>query len=255
MKSAAEIFFGSTASRKTTSDSIDLNRSILSDRPINTLMNELIERSTPPRENYRQYLGASSIGSDCLRKVQFEWMCDPIFPARTLDIFERGHFFEALTRQHFEDAGFKFAPPERLEFKVADDLFRGHADGILIDGPQVPALRYPALWEHKAVKAKGWKAIERDGLTGLYKIYAAQIAIYQNYLSVTNAALATIVNADTCERLHLLVPFDAQLAQATSDRAVAIIKATRAGELLSRVTENPNDWRCKMCAHKERCWR
>jgi hypothetical protein len=34
-----------------------------------------------------------------------------------------------------------------------------------------------------------------------------------------------------------------------------VIEATRAGELLRRVTEDPTDWRCKMCAHRERCWR
>jgi hypothetical protein len=236
--------------------SIDLNRSNLSDRPINGLINELIEQAVPSRENYRQYLGASAIGSECLRKVQYDWMCNPVFPARTLDIFERGHFFEDVSRQHLIAAGFKFALPERLEFKVADGLFRGHADGILIDGPQLPALRYPALWEHKCVKAKGWKAIERDGLTGLYEIYAAQVAIYQVYLEVTNnPALFSVVNADTCERLHFLVPFDVELAQATSDRAVAVIRATKAGELLPRITENPNDWRCKMCGHRDRCWR
>jgi len=96
--------------------------------------------------------------------------------------------------------------------------------------------------------------IERDGLKGLYAVYAAQVAIYQAYLDVTNPALFSVVSADTCERLHFLVPFDAQLAQATSDRAVAVIEATRAGELLPRVTENPKDWRCKNCTWRERCW-
>ena len=91
-------------------NALDFNRSNLSDRPINTLINELIERATPPRENYRQYLGASQIGSSCLRKVQYDWLCDPVFPAQTLDIFERGHFFEDVTRQHLIAAGFKFAP-------------------------------------------------------------------------------------------------------------------------------------------------
>jgi hypothetical protein len=235
--------------------SIDLNRSNLSDRLINQLVNDLIENAEPPSENFRQYLGASAIGAECLRKIQFDWMVDPVFPGRIKDIFARGHFFEEVTREHLKAAGFKFAPPERLEFKAADGLFRGHADGILIDGPQLPALRYPALWEHKCVKAKGWRDIERNGLIGLYNVYAAQVAIYQVYLKVTdNPALFSVVNADTCERLHFLVPFDVQLAQATSDRAVVIIRATKAGELLARVTENPTDWRCRMCAHRERCW-
>lgn len=237
------------------SGALDFNRANLSERPINQLINELIEQAEPAGQNFRQYLGASAIGAECLRKIQFDWMCDPMFPARIKDIFARGHFFEEVTRQHLIAAGFKFAPKERLEFKAADGLFRGHADGILEAGPQLPALRYPALWEHKALKAKGWKAIERDGLAGLYASYAAQVAIYQAYLDVTNPALFSIVNADTCERLHFLIPFDAELAQSTSDRAVTVIEATRAGELLPRITENPADWRCKICSHRERCWR
>ncbi len=183
-------------------------------------------------------------------------MCDPVFPARVKDIFGRGHFFEEVSRQHLVNAGFKFAPPERLEFKAADGLFCGHADGIIIAGPELPDLRYPCLWEHKCLKAKGWKAVERDGLVGLYASYAGQVAIYQAYLGVAdNPALFTVVNADDCSRLHFLVPFDAQLAQAMSDRALTVIEATRAGELLPRITEYQSDWRCKMCSHRERCWR
>ena len=53
---------------------LDFNRSNLSDRPISQLVNELIEQAEPPSENYRHYLGASSIGSECLRKVQYDWI-------------------------------------------------------------------------------------------------------------------------------------------------------------------------------------
>jgi hypothetical protein len=234
---------------------LDFSRNNLSDQPINRLVNELIEATAPSRKNYRQYLGASAIGSECLRRVQYDWMCDPEFPVRIKDIFARGHFFEEVTRQHLIAAGFVFAPTERLEFKAADGLFRGHADGIIVDGPRLAELAYPCLWEHKCLKAKGWRAIERDGLTGLYEVYVAQVLIYQAYLDLTNPALFSVVNADTCERLHFLVPFDAQLAQLTSDRAVAVIEATRAGELLPRVTEDPDDWRCRMCSHHRICWR
>jgi hypothetical protein len=234
---------------------LDLNRLVLSERPINQRLNELIEAAEPPSPNYRQYLGASSIGSECLRRVQYDWMCDAQFPARVMDIFARGNFFEEVSRQRLISVGFKFAPRAELGFKSAGGLFRGHADGILIDGPELPDLIFPAIWEHKALKAKSWRAIERDGLTGLYEVYAAQVALYQAYLDVTNPALFTVANADTCERLHFLVPFNPVLAQAMSDRAVTVIEATRAGELLPRIVEDPTDWRCRMCAHKNRCWR
>jgi hypothetical protein len=233
---------------------LNFNKENLSERPVNKLINQLIEQAEPPSENFRQYLGASTVGSACLRKVQYTWMCDPQFPARTRDIFDRGHFFEDVSRQHLIAAGFKFAPPDQLEFIAAGGLFRGHADGILVAGPQIPALRYPAVWEHKCLNSKSWKAIERDGLAGLYAIYASQVSVYQAYLNCTNAALFTVLNADTCERLHFLVPFDAALAQSTSDRAVTVIEATKAGELLPRITDDPADWRCKLCPFARRCW-
>jgi hypothetical protein len=74
-------------------------------------------------------------------------------------------------------------------------------------------------------------------------------------LNVTDPALFSVIDANTCERLHFLVPFDPVLAQMMSDRAVTIIEATRAGELLARITDDPDDWRCVMCQWRERCWR
>ena len=236
---------------------INLNRSNFSDKPLSVAINAAIEAAQPPAQNGRNYLGASAIGSECLRKIQFDWMvAESVTPARTIDIFERGHFFEARCREHLIKAGFKFAPPERLEFKSAEGLFRGHADGILTGGLEIWDLKFPALWEHKCLKAQSWRAIERDGLVGLFEVYAAQIQIYMAYLDVTdNPALFSVTNADTCERVHFLVPFDAQVAQAWSDRAVAVIEATRAGELLPRFTDDLTHWKCKACSHRERCER
>jgi hypothetical protein len=175
-------------------------------------------------------------------------------PVRTADIFDRGHWAEARTRGHLIRAGFKFAPPARLEFRSAGGLFRGHADGILISGPEIWDLKFPCLWEHKALKAQSWRAIERDGLVGLFEVYAAQIQIYMAYLDCTdNPALFSVTNADTCERVHFLVPFDAQVAQLWSDRAVTIIEATRAGELLPPFTDDREHWKCKACSHLQRC--
>jgi hypothetical protein len=86
--------------------------------------------------------------------------------------------------------------------------------------------------------------------------YAAQVRLYRAYLCITeHSALFTATNADTCERLHLLLPFDAARAQEASDRAVTAIQATQAGELLPRLTDDVDDWRCKLCGHRERCWK
>jgi hypothetical protein len=232
---------------------LDFNRKHLAEAPISIAINELIEAAEPPEENTRQYLGASSIGSECLRRIQLDWWIDPEHLSRTRDIFRRGSLIEELSRQHFIRAGFKFAPTDKLGFCAAGGLFRGHADGILVDGP--PAISYPAIWEHKCINARGWRALERDGLAKVYPGYQAQCLLYMAYLDVAaNPAIFTAVNSDSMERLHLLVEFNATLAQLWSDRAVAVIKATQANELLPRGYDDPTDWRCRMCSHAKRCW-
>lgn len=237
---------------------INLNRANLSIEPINGAINDAIERAAATAaELPRPYLGASIVGHDCLRRIQFDWWCKPALTARTREIFDRGHQFEERTRRHLAAAGFKFALPEVISFSVLGGVFRGHADGIIIHGPDLLGvyLVYPLLWECKALNAKNWRAIEREGLEKTFPQYAAQVSIYQAYLDVTNPALFTACNADTCEWLHFLVPFNAERAQLWSDRAVNVIEATRAGELLPRAYDDPSDWRCRMCPHTERCWR
>jgi hypothetical protein len=232
---------------------LDFNRTILSETPLNRAINDLIEQAEPREENVRQYLGASSVGSSCLRRVQYDWMCDPVHVSRTRDIFRRGHLVEELSRQHFIRAGFQFAPEERLKFSAVDGLFRGHSDGLFVGGPALPDVTYPCLWEHKCLGRKGWRALERDGLLRAHPQYDAQCQIYLSYLDL-DCAIFTAVCADDMARLNLLVPFDVERAQAASDRAVTVIKATQAGELLPRGYDDPNDWRCKMCSHRKRCW-
>jgi hypothetical protein len=67
-------------------------------------------------------------------------------------------------------------------------------------------------------------------------------------------ALFTAINKDTAELHHERVPFDAGLAQRMSDRAVRILQATDAGELLPRIATSREFVDCRFCAWAERCW-
>ena len=90
-----------------------------------------------------------------------------------------------------------FADKDRLEFEALDGWLRGHADGIFLSGPEIPGVRYPCLWEHKAINAKGWRSLEREGLAKHYPQYAAQVALYQIFLGVDeNPAIFTATSAD-----------------------------------------------------------
>lgn len=247
---------GANLTMTSLSNALDFNRENVAATDVNQSINALLDAAalTEQREERRTYLGASGIGSECLRKVQFDWQRDSTHAARTKRIFSRGHMFEEISVKALAQAGFRM---ERgtvaTSFSAVNDTFKGHADGILMAGPAI--LAYPALWEHKALGASGWKKIEKYGLKAAYPVYYDQCQLYMAYLGLdANPALFSAVNADTCHMLHLLVPFDAEAAQAASDRAVLVIKATQAGEMLDRIAKKPDDWRCKMCSHNEFCW-
>jgi hypothetical protein len=238
---------------------LNLNRANLSLEPINTAINSTLERiAAPATERLReQYLGASILGYECLRRIQYEWWCKAEHSAQDRERFRRGDYFEERMRQHLIAAGFKFAPREAWAFTAVEGVLRGHCDGVIIHGPDLLGayVIYPLIWEHKCLKATSYREIERDGLEKKHSNYLAQVALYQAYLNITNPALFTVTNADTCEWLHFFVPFDAERAQMWSDRAANIIAATRASELLPRGFDDPEKWPCKQCPHKERCWR
>lgn len=226
------------------------------------------DRTTVPRT----YLGGSRLGVPCERALQFEYAQAPKdegagFGGRTLRVFAIGHALEDLADGWLRAAGFdlytrKGNRPDggQFGFSVAGGRIRGHVDGILADGPALPGLGYPALWECKTMKARSWKETAQKGVVVSKPVYAAQLAVYQAYMEgivagiSANPALFTAVNKDTAELHHELVPFDRALAQRMSDRAVRILQATEAGELLPRIAANPDHHECRMCAWSQRCW-
>jgi hypothetical protein len=235
----------------------NFNISNLDEHPFNIAINAFIERADTP-ELPRPYLGASIVGEPCSRRKQFEWWCKPELTARVKRIFDRGHFFESRTREQLVATGFKFSTnPADLEFVALNGDFRGHADGLILAGPDLPDahLDFPCLWEAKCLNAKNWRAVARDGLVKTFSKYAAQISAYQLHLNRTNPALFTAANADSCELLHFVVPFNAETARYWTERAAMIIAATRAGELLPRIANDPSNFHCKLCPHKGRCWK
>jgi hypothetical protein len=224
---------------------------------LNIELNARLERASAAAARLpRDYLGASIIGDECARAIQYSWWCIPDLPARVHRIFDRGHALEALARAELIRAGFLFAPLEALAFASPDGYLQGHADGIITSGPALPglSLALPTIWECKCLNAKNWRAVNKDGLAKVFPKYATQISVYQHFLNKLNPALVTCINADSCEVLHFTLPFDAIRARAGIERAEAIVAATKVGELLPRFTNNASDWRCSICAHRQRCW-
>ena len=65
----------------------DFNASNNSDGPISIAINNVINASVIA-ETTRGYLGASAIGHECMRHIQFDWMVNPEHPGPS---DRRGH--------------------------------------------------------------------------------------------------------------------------------------------------------------------
>jgi len=225
-------------------------------------------RAQPPR----RYVSSSGLGRECLRQIQYDYLAVPKdegrdFEPKTLRIFEAGHRAEEVVAAWLRAAGFNLRT-ERVDgrqfgFRALDGRFKGHIDGCLLGGPAPMA--FPALWENKALGLSPWKEVVKKGVVHARPVYAAQMALYQAYLDLPNPALFTALNRDTWELYCELVPLDAALAQATSDRAALVVQASEAEELLPRAVGDKTSAVCRggktagnwhaACPWQDRCWR
>lgn len=248
---------------------LDFNTKTMREARASDAINAVVETALTAKratQAPREYLGASAIGEACERRIQYDYAGAPRdpgkdFEGKTLRIFDRGHSFEELARGWLIDAGFdvsswsaKTGAPHG--FSQANGKFRGHVDGVIVSGPAIPDVGYPCLWEAKCMGAKGYREIERQGLKKARPGYYAQVQIYMAYLDLTaHPAIFTVTNGDTAEQQHLLIPFDPEEAQRQTDKAVRIIQATEAGDLLPRAFAGPDYFECKFCPFAGRCWK
>lgn len=213
------------------------------------------------RQRPRDYLGASRIGEPCARRLVYEITHTPPDPGkeiegRALRIFAAGHAFEDLVIRWLRAAGFDLrtarADGGQFGFETAGGRIRGHVDGVIVGGPEV-GLGWPLLWEHKALKAASWSDTAKKGVRLSKPVYYGQLQIYLACMGL-EAALFTALNKDSCELHHELVPFDPAAAQALSDKAVTVLRAADAGELLPRLAASPDFYLCRFCPFAARCW-
>jgi hypothetical protein len=206
----------------------------------------------------RDYLGASMLGNECVRKIQLQYIKHEVdFSAQNLRTFAIGHCLEDLIAEWIKLAGFDLRTRnenrEQFGFSIADGRIAGHVDGIIKNGPNF--CKYPCLWECKTMSNKSWNDTAKRGVLVSKPLYFAQVQLYMAYLNLDeNPCLFTALNKDSSELYHELIPFDAETAQRYSDRAVQIIKATENNELLPCISSDSSFYRCKICGFRNECW-
>jgi hypothetical protein len=154
-------------------------------------INDLIDAAMI--ENYRSqekrnYLGASIIGDDCLRKIQLQYMQkESEISAQTLRTFAIGTHLEDLIFKWMIYAGFDIRARNEIgkqfSFSTAGGKIKGHVDSIIYGGPNF--MKYPALWECKTMNNKSWNDTQKRGVLVSKPIYYAQVQLYMTYMSAT----------------------------------------------------------------------
>ena len=124
------------------------------------IIDDSIQEQNKKKEN-RSYLGASSLGDPCSRKIQYRYMgvepdVENQFSSKVLRIFEFGHVIEDMAHGWLYNAGFDLKSTDKngkqYGFSIADDRIKGHIDGVICGGPV--AMDYPFLWECKSANSK-----------------------------------------------------------------------------------------------------
>lgn len=217
-------------------------------------MQRLIDGLFDKPQEKRKYLGASAVGSVCKRKVQYYWLTilerlpAKDFPPRVKRIFDRGYCYEAKMVEWMKELGFVFeTDEEKLQFDDFDGIFRGHCDGVLLEGPE--GIEYPVLWENKCMNDKGCLSIMEMGLKHAKPEYYAQIQIYMHYLKLSKC-LFTAVNADTMAIVTEEIKYDSIYAYEIVDTVKHILDQTAINKFVEKTT---NKYLCKFCDFKQDC--
>ena len=209
----------------------------------------------------RSYLGASSIGDECIRKVQLQYMQkDQKVSAKQIRTFDIGHCLEDLVIKWLRTAGFDLKTRnekgEQFGFSAADGKFAGHVDGLIYNFPK----EFPdkttgvCLLEIKTMNHKSWNDTQKRGVLVSKPVYYSQVQLYMVYMEL-DRCLFVALNKDSSDLYFEVIPFDPGMAQKYSDRAVQIIKATENNELLPCVSGDSSFFLCKMCGFRDHCWK
>lgn len=240
------------------------------------------------KEPRREYLGASGWGNKCLRQMwyDFRWCSPRQYDPRHWRRQESGRLWELRVIEILKAVGIEFIePPEghdQFEFFFHNGLIGGHLDGACLNIPEAP--KSPHLFENKALVSAlydwnddwtwarrqrrelknnrhgKWFDIYKRGVARAVPAYFDQL---QGYMAASHKfykewglpkplkrALFFFVSTDLDQFAYERIPYNRQRAVSLYNRAMSVVRAEEPPE---RYSEDPNNWECVFCEHRETC--
>jgi len=210
-------------------------------------LSKLIDKSQAhDSRELRDYIGASTIGSDCLRQIWYEFVgtIAEDVPTKTRRTWEIGKRLEGLVLDWLDKAGVETVRRWHDLRSKNVKIFKGHVDSIWIKDSTLQA-----IIEIKTAKDASFKIFVNKGLALWNPQYYAQVQAYMG-MSGIHSTYILVLNKDNSDLSDELVTFDADFYKGLEDKALMVSRAVMAPP---RINGSPLYFKCKMCKFNKVC--
>jgi len=204
-------------------------------------------------EKRRGYLGVSSLGSNCKRKLWYGFRhCDtPDFTGKTYRLFNRGHLEENRFVQDLKDIGCEVhefdADGEQFEVSAINGHLKGHTDGLVKGLPESPETWH--LLEFKTSNQNSFNKLKKNGLEKANFVHYVQMQVYMALMDLTRG-MYLVVNKNDESIYSERIKIDNKLVQQQLSHASTIIDSSLPPE---KISEDSNYFECKWCPSRDLC--
>lgn len=204
---------------------------------------------------FRNHLGASVIGKECARHIWygFRWVRKPLFGARMLRLFNRGHLEEARFLAMLLSIGCKVYQQDANgnQFRISElgGHLGGSGDGVIVGLPDLlPGT--PCLAEFKTHGEKSFIKLEKEGVRVAKFEHYVQMQVYMRKMNLSYA-LYGAVNKNTDALYMEIILLDPDFADQFLDRGRQIIMMKVAPAKIHNAS--PGLFTCRYCDHIDIC--
>lgn len=199
----------------------------------------------------RSYMGCSSLGHPCDRKIWLSWKGVPEKQScKTRRILARGHEVEERLIHHLYEAGYQVTDQQR-EVKAWDGQVKGHIDGLIRHEGQT------FLLEIKSMNERSFKNVLKKGVKEAFPSYWVQMQLYGHLLKEEGEALQggwlLALNKNDEELYTEEVSYEPGVALGALQRAQRLSLYETMPPRLATSRGEPERM-CGFCGYQGLCW-
>lgn len=222
-------------------------------------IDNILEREHAANNKRRDYIGASSIGDSCSRKLWYRLneKDNEVFDAATIRRFNDGHRSEAIIIDLLRKVpGIElhtYNQETGEQYGFVDGKFKGHYDGIIHGILEAPLTWH--IFEAKCVNEKSFEKLkklkqedEKTALKNWNPVYYGQAVTYMDYEGLTRHYMI-VCTPGVRDYISIRTEANPTMAAALRLKAKRISEATEAPERIG----GPDWWECRFCYWHGKC--